>query len=122
MGPRRSRRRCCSTVPADIKNIEILKGGEISQAFSFDDKTASFVIKVRKVRRRFRKKDPFGKEIIISKIVEKNNIQIPIPKVIQHGIFKEIKKDLQKKGYRFNSETDTEVIIYGYKEYGIDVI
>ncbi|MEK6932606.1 MAG: asparagine synthase (glutamine-hydrolyzing) [Nanoarchaeota archaeon] len=31
--------------------------------------------------------------------------------------FKEIKNDLIKKGYRFNSETDTEVILYAYEEY-----
>ncbi|MBN1472626.1 MAG: asparagine synthase (glutamine-hydrolyzing) [Syntrophaceae bacterium] len=32
--------------------------------------------------------------------------------------FKELRKDLKEKGYRFKSQTDTEVIIYLYKEYG----
>jgi len=32
--------------------------------------------------------------------------------------YKDIKKDLQKKGYKFISETDTEVILYAYQEYG----
>ncbi|MCK5039969.1 MAG: asparagine synthase (glutamine-hydrolyzing) [Candidatus Aenigmarchaeota archaeon] len=32
--------------------------------------------------------------------------------------FEEIKKILEKKGYSFNSGTDTEVIIYAYKEWG----
>ncbi len=77
----------------DIQNIEILKGGEISQAFSFMSNSNNFVIKVRKVRKRFRKADPFGKEIIISKIAIKNNTQIPIPKIIKYGLFKETKKD-----------------------------
>lgn len=36
--------------------------------------------------------------------------------------FQEIKKELIKKGYKFNSESDTEVIIYAYKEYGIKCI
>ena len=32
--------------------------------------------------------------------------------------FKDIRKDLQKKGYSFISDTDTEVVLYAYKEYG----
>ena len=32
--------------------------------------------------------------------------------------FKEIKAVLEKKGYTFNSETDTEVILYAYQEFG----
>ena len=31
--------------------------------------------------------------------------------------YKDIKKELVKKGYKFNTETDTEVILYGYEEY-----
>jgi len=34
--------------------------------------------------------------------------------------FKELKKELEKQGYVFKSQTDTEVILYGYKEYGAD--
>jgi len=32
--------------------------------------------------------------------------------------FKEIREKLEKKGYRFKSDTDTEVILYAYQEYG----
>ncbi len=32
--------------------------------------------------------------------------------------FKEIKEDLEKKGHKFESDTDTEVIIHAYEEYG----
>lgn len=31
--------------------------------------------------------------------------------------FKEIKKELEKKGYKFKTKTDTEVILLGYQEY-----
>ncbi|MHA1199731.1 MAG: phosphotransferase family protein [Candidatus Heimdallarchaeaceae archaeon] len=77
----------------DIKNIEILKGGEISQAFSFKNHSDEYVIKVRKVRKRFRKFNPFAKEIEISEILKKKDSQIPIPKVVQHGPFKGDKKE-----------------------------
>jgi asparagine synthase (glutamine-hydrolysing) len=36
--------------------------------------------------------------------------------------YKEIKRRLKMKDYKFKSETDTEVIIYAYKEWGIDCI
>ena len=36
--------------------------------------------------------------------------------------FKEIKKDLEVKGHRFRSNTDTEVILYAYQEYGSECI
>jgi asparagine synthase (glutamine-hydrolysing) len=36
--------------------------------------------------------------------------------------FKIIKKELKKKGYKFISNSDTEVIIYSYKEWGIECI
>jgi len=36
--------------------------------------------------------------------------------------FDEIKKELYNKGYSFNSNTDTEVIIYAYKEWGIKCV
>ena len=77
----------------DIKNMEILKGGEISQAFSFNDSSGSYVIKVRKVRKRFRKADPFRKEITVSDIVKKEEVHVPIPKIVRHGIFKECKNE-----------------------------
>ncbi len=34
--------------------------------------------------------------------------------------FKELRFELEKKGYRFNSQTDTEVLIHGYLEWGAD--
>lgn len=36
--------------------------------------------------------------------------------------FKTLRKDLQKKGYSFRSQTDTEVLLHGYDEYGIDFV
>ncbi len=36
--------------------------------------------------------------------------------------FLELKEELKKKGYVFESNTDTEVIIYAYKEYGFDCV
>ena len=35
--------------------------------------------------------------------------------------YKELKKDLVKK-YKFKTNTDTEVILHGYEEYGIDIL
>ncbi|HVF87025.1 MAG TPA: asparagine synthase (glutamine-hydrolyzing), partial [Pyrinomonadaceae bacterium] len=34
--------------------------------------------------------------------------------------FRELRADLEKRGCRFNSHTDTEVLIHGYREWGID--
>ncbi len=36
--------------------------------------------------------------------------------------FKELKEDLERKGHKFKSKTDTEAIIHGYEEYGYDVV
>ena len=36
--------------------------------------------------------------------------------------FKELKEDLEKKGHKFKSHTDTEVILHLYEEEGIDCI
>lgn len=36
--------------------------------------------------------------------------------------FREMRKELEKKGYMFNSNTDTEVIIYAYEEYGFECL
>ena len=36
--------------------------------------------------------------------------------------YKEIKKDLEDLGYKFKTETDTEVIIHSYKEWGKDCV
>src|SRR5438552_6338967 len=35
--------------------------------------------------------------------------------------YKELRAELQSKGYRFRTNSDTEVIIHGYKEWGTDV-
>ncbi|MGH9632461.1 MAG: asparagine synthase (glutamine-hydrolyzing) [Bryobacteraceae bacterium] len=34
--------------------------------------------------------------------------------------FRELRAELEKDGYRFRSNTDTEVLIHGYREWGID--
>ena len=36
--------------------------------------------------------------------------------------FKEIRPDLEKRGHKFSSNTDTEVIIHAYEEYGVDCL
>ena len=36
--------------------------------------------------------------------------------------YQEIKKDLMKKGYKFKTKTDTEVILHGYEEYKEDIL
>lgn len=36
--------------------------------------------------------------------------------------FKQIRKLLEEKGYHFNSDTDTEVILYAYQEYGEECV
>jgi asparagine synthase (glutamine-hydrolysing) len=36
--------------------------------------------------------------------------------------FPEIKKDLEKQGHRFVSHTDTEVLVHGYEQWGIDLL
>lgn len=36
--------------------------------------------------------------------------------------YQELRRELQAKGHHFSSRTDTEVLIHGYEEYGIDFI
>jgi asparagine synthase (glutamine-hydrolysing) len=36
--------------------------------------------------------------------------------------FKELRAELEKRGHRFRTKSDTEVIIHGYKEWGTDVL
>jgi asparagine synthase (glutamine-hydrolysing) len=36
--------------------------------------------------------------------------------------FQSLRKDLEKKGYRFRSQSDTEVIIYLWEEYGVECL
>ena len=36
--------------------------------------------------------------------------------------FKELRKELEEKGHRFRSKSDTEVIVHGYEEWGINVV
>src|ERR1700736_4598213 len=36
--------------------------------------------------------------------------------------FKELRAELEKRGHQFRTNSDTEVIVYGYKEWGTDVL
>src|SRR6476660_6200971 len=36
--------------------------------------------------------------------------------------FEELRGDLERKGHRFRSHTDTETIIHGYEEYGEGIV
>ncbi|MFH1355691.1 MAG: asparagine synthase (glutamine-hydrolyzing), partial [bacterium] len=36
--------------------------------------------------------------------------------------FKELRTDLESKGHTFRSQTDCEVIVHGYEEYGLDIV
>jgi len=36
--------------------------------------------------------------------------------------FQELRKDLEKKGHRFYTSTDTETIVHGYEEYGVECL
>ena len=36
--------------------------------------------------------------------------------------FQALRDDLQSKGYQFRSKTDTEVLLYLYREYGVDML
>jgi asparagine synthase (glutamine-hydrolysing) len=36
--------------------------------------------------------------------------------------FRELRKDLERAGYRFRTATDTETILYGYREFGVEVL
>lgn len=36
--------------------------------------------------------------------------------------FKDLKEDLKKKGHKFTTKTDTEVILHGYEEYGTEIL
>ena len=72
---------------SQIKNLEFLKGGELSQVFSFDCEKGSFVIKIRKIRKSAMVKDPFQKELLAYKHIKLRDIAIPIPKIVDKGIF-----------------------------------
>ena len=36
--------------------------------------------------------------------------------------FRELRRELEGYGYRFNSRTDTEVLLHGYREWGMDLV
>ncbi|MFW9851545.1 MAG: fructosamine kinase family protein [Candidatus Thorarchaeota archaeon] len=72
---------------SQIKNLEFLKGGEFSQAFSFDSVKGSFVIKLRNRRIIGTKKNPFEKEILAYKNVKLRDDTIPIPNIVSNGTF-----------------------------------
>lgn len=73
----------------NISNLEFLKGGEISQAFSFEDENQSYIVKIRKVRKIHAKREPFQKEINAFKYITSRDSTIPIPKVLKKGFFLE---------------------------------
>ena len=51
---------------------------------------------------------------------EKENMVITFNGEIYN--FKELRKDLEEKGHIFKTNTDTEVIIHGYEEYGKEIV
>ncbi len=72
---------------SETKNLEFLKGGELSQAFSFDDDKGSYVIKIRKTRANAKIRDPFEKELLASQYVSSRDKTIPIPDIVNLGTF-----------------------------------
>jgi len=73
----------------DITNLSTIKGGEISQAFSFEDSLGDYVIKVRKVREIHKMRKPFHKEFLAHQYITSKDMSIPIPKVLKYGTFLE---------------------------------
>jgi hygromycin-B 4-O-kinase len=67
---------------AKSSNFEFLKGGEVSQAFSFQVDSNTYVVKIRKPRRN---KDPFEKEMIAFEHIQSQNKQIPVPNILKRG-------------------------------------
>ncbi|MCG3219286.1 MAG: aminoglycoside phosphotransferase family protein, partial [Candidatus Heimdallarchaeota archaeon] len=63
-------------------NFIFLKGGEVSQAFSFQIDDETYVVKIRKPRRNT---DPFEKEMIAIEHVKSQKAQIPVPNLIKRG-------------------------------------
>jgi len=64
-------------------------------------------------------------------IVDRANGQQPLPNedgsvyAVQNGEifnYKELKKDLEKKGHRFKTDCDTEVLVHLYEEYGEEMM
>ncbi len=72
---------------SEIKNLEFLKGGELSQVFSFDDEKGSYVIKIRKTKASTTGKNPFQKELLAYEYVKSRDNTIPIPNIVEKGIF-----------------------------------
>ena len=72
---------------SQIKNLEFLKGGELSQAFSFECEKGDFVIKIRKTRTNALVQDPFQKELLAFRFIKSRDKTIPIPKIVIKGIF-----------------------------------
>lgn len=73
----------------NISNLESIKGGEISQAFSFEDNEGSYVIKVRKIREIHKMRKPFHKEFLAHQYITSKDKSIPIPKVLKYGTYLE---------------------------------
>lgn len=51
---------------------------------------------------------------------ENGTIQVVVNGEIYN--YKEIKRDLELKGHRFSSNSDSEVIVHGYEEWGVNVL
>ena len=46
-------------------------------------------------------------------------------RIVFNGViynYQEIRRQLRAKGYRFHSNTDTEILIYAYREYGSNIV
>jgi hygromycin-B 4-O-kinase len=64
-----------------VDNLEFLKGGEFSQAFSYDVRNQSHVIKIRDTRKQF------DKELIAYESIKEKDDTIPIPRIYDIGEF-----------------------------------
>ena len=66
-----------------VDNLEFLKGGEFSQAFSYDVRERSHVIKIRNTRKQFEK------EFVAYETIKEKDNTIPIPRIFDIGVFQE---------------------------------
>ncbi|MHA1954841.1 MAG: aminoglycoside phosphotransferase family protein [Candidatus Heimdallarchaeaceae archaeon] len=70
-----------------VDNLEFLRGGEFSQAFSYDTRGQSHVIKIRNTRKQFEK------ELMAYESIEEKDNTIPIPRIFDIGLFRENAND-----------------------------
>ena len=69
----------------NVTNLFAVKGGEISQAFSFDIKNKNYIFKIRETPTLPIKLNPYQKEINAFNFVTSKDETIPIPKIIKIG-------------------------------------